>query len=103
MTPKSSIPPKLSVHTHTPQADGITFTTLPKTGIPPGESARKKETEHVQCNVSPFLKDGDFESCDRHLVDGKTDGEEPGPLLTLHPPALLHQSHHQGAGLLPAL
>lgn len=37
------------------------------------------------------------------LVDGKTNGEESGPLLTLHPSALLHQSHNQSAGLPPSL
>lgn len=45
----------------------------------------------------------DLGSCDEHLIDGESDGEESGPLMTLHPSTFLHQSHNDGAGHLPVL
>lgn len=36
--------------------------------------------------------------CVHYLVDGEPDGEELGPLMALHPPTFLHQSHDDGAG-----
>lgn len=45
----------------------------------------------------------DLGSRDQYLVDGKSDGEESGPLMALHPSTFLHQSHDDGADHLPVL
>lgn len=42
-------------------------------------------------------------SCDQDLVDGKPNGKKSSPLVALHPPSFLHQSHDEGAGALAIL
>lgn len=79
-------------HTNIPPHDGHTSG---------GTCAEKRE--HVKFKRQLLWEGGHFKSCEGHLVDGKTNGEESGPLLPLHPSALLHQSHDHSAGLLPAL
>lgn len=38
-----------------------------------------------------------------HLIDGKPNGEELEPLVTLHPASFLHQRHDHRADHLPVL
>lgn len=45
----------------------------------------------------------DILSCPQYLVDGKSNGEESGSLMTLHPSTFLHQSHNESAGHVPVL
>lgn len=74
----------------------------PQDGRTSGGTCAEK-SKHVQFHHQDLRKGGQFKSCDGHLVDGKTNGEESGSLLSLLPSALLHQSHDDSAGLLADL
>ena len=82
--------------------DIIKLTSSFKMAVPPWAPAetKKKTFEPTECTsaypVVVFL-------CDQYLVDGKSDGEELGPLVALHPATFLHQSHDHGAGRLAVL
>lgn len=74
-------------------------------GIPPSAPAQTKKKlsttfDSIECMSG---NKSDLGSCDEHLVDGKSDGEESGPLMTLHPSTFLHQSHDYSADNLPVL
>lgn len=73
--------------------------------VPPWAPAETKEkTIGNQIQSMHIIGGGElWSSCDQDLVDGKPDGKKSSPLVALHPPSFLHQSHDEGAGPLAVL
>lgn len=77
--------------------------------IPPSAPAEKKKNLKRKLNASEctsaysVLQWSYLGPCDQYLVDGKSNGEESSPLLTLLPSTFLHQSDNDRASPLPVL